>query len=288
MTAAELSGDATTSGSNAVTVTKLNGTSLAGLATGLLKNTTSTGVPSIATAGTDYAAANAATTPNGQTCTLGSTCNVNSGAAAHSVSINEGAGSAIAGATIGTGGRVLTDQGASADPAFKTLSQDVTMTSGGAVTVGGINAVPLCTGFTPTTGQALTYTTASSPNPMLYGDAAAEAVCTGYPNAQCLSCSLPHASPMFTWILNQLDTLMLRRVQWRITVTRLTTGSFYSPGTESSGDRVLDRRQCRELRGSRPCNRTRIVFDRSSAAFTDGATADTATLQWTYLVSRVI
>jgi hypothetical protein len=46
----ELSGDATTSGSNAVTVTKLNGTSLAGLATGLLKNTTSTGVPSIATA----------------------------------------------------------------------------------------------------------------------------------------------------------------------------------------------------------------------------------------------
>lgn len=38
------------------TVTKINGTSLAGLATGLLKNTTSTGVPSIATAGTDYVA----------------------------------------------------------------------------------------------------------------------------------------------------------------------------------------------------------------------------------------
>ena len=38
MTAAELSGDATTSGSNAVTVTKLNGTSLAGLATGILKH----------------------------------------------------------------------------------------------------------------------------------------------------------------------------------------------------------------------------------------------------------
>jgi hypothetical protein len=40
MTAAELSGDATTSGSNAVTVTKLNGVSLAGLSTGILKNTT--------------------------------------------------------------------------------------------------------------------------------------------------------------------------------------------------------------------------------------------------------
>lgn len=36
------------------TVTKINGTALSGLATGLLKNTTSTGVPSIATAGTDY------------------------------------------------------------------------------------------------------------------------------------------------------------------------------------------------------------------------------------------
>ncbi len=40
----------------AATVTRLNGTSLASLATGLLKNTTATGVPSIATAGTDYLA----------------------------------------------------------------------------------------------------------------------------------------------------------------------------------------------------------------------------------------
>jgi hypothetical protein len=48
MTAAELSGDATTSGSNAVTVSKVNGVSLAGLATGILRNTTGTGAPSIA------------------------------------------------------------------------------------------------------------------------------------------------------------------------------------------------------------------------------------------------
>lgn len=56
-------GDVTSSGSsfngtanntNALTVTKINGTSLAGLATGILKNTTSTGVPSIAVSGTDY------------------------------------------------------------------------------------------------------------------------------------------------------------------------------------------------------------------------------------------
>lgn len=48
MTAAELSGDATTSASNAVTVKKINGVALSGLATGILKNTTTTGVPSIA------------------------------------------------------------------------------------------------------------------------------------------------------------------------------------------------------------------------------------------------
>jgi len=53
-----LTGDATSSvGSAATTVVKINGTALSGLATGLLKNTTATGVPSIAVAGTDYAVA---------------------------------------------------------------------------------------------------------------------------------------------------------------------------------------------------------------------------------------
>lgn len=51
-----LTGDVTASGSGSVaaTVIRINGVSLAGLATGILKNTTGTGVPSIATAGTDY------------------------------------------------------------------------------------------------------------------------------------------------------------------------------------------------------------------------------------------
>lgn len=53
---AELSGDATTSGSNAVTVVKINGTLLSGLATGIYKNTAGTGVPSIAV-GSDLPAA---------------------------------------------------------------------------------------------------------------------------------------------------------------------------------------------------------------------------------------
>lgn len=53
-----LTGDVTASaGSNATTVGKINGTSLAGLTTGILKNTTTTGVPTIAVASTDYIAA---------------------------------------------------------------------------------------------------------------------------------------------------------------------------------------------------------------------------------------
>ena len=53
VTNANLTGDVTSVG-NAATVSKINGTTLSGLTTGLLKNTTSTGVPSIAVAGTDY------------------------------------------------------------------------------------------------------------------------------------------------------------------------------------------------------------------------------------------
>lgn len=61
-------GDAT--GSAALTVVRINGTSLAGLATGLLKNTTTTGVPSIAIAGTDFVApAGALGTPSAGTLT---------------------------------------------------------------------------------------------------------------------------------------------------------------------------------------------------------------------------
>ena len=51
-----LTGDVTGSGTGTFTATvgKINGTSLSTLSTGILKNTTSTGVPSIAIAGTDY------------------------------------------------------------------------------------------------------------------------------------------------------------------------------------------------------------------------------------------
>ena len=53
VTNATHTGDAT--GATALTVVKINGTLMSSLATGLLKNTNGTGVPSIATARTDYA-----------------------------------------------------------------------------------------------------------------------------------------------------------------------------------------------------------------------------------------
>ena len=74
-----LTGDATSTAGTVATVVKgINGTTLSGLATGLLKNTTSTGVPTIAVAGTDYQAplSSTSTTVNGQTCALGGTCTV--------------------------------------------------------------------------------------------------------------------------------------------------------------------------------------------------------------------
>jgi hypothetical protein len=64
---------------------------------------------------------NSSTTVNGQTCMLGSSCNVNSGATAHSLAVNEGNGIAIAGAGPGNNGQVTTSAGSGSDPTFKDL-----------------------------------------------------------------------------------------------------------------------------------------------------------------------
>ncbi|HPT20979.1 MAG TPA: hypothetical protein PLR88_03445, partial [Bacteroidales bacterium] len=65
VTNATHTGDAT--GATAITVVGINGTSLAGLSTGILKNTTATGVPTIAVAGTDYVSPNASITGSTRT-----------------------------------------------------------------------------------------------------------------------------------------------------------------------------------------------------------------------------
>lgn len=82
-----------------------------------------------------FALNNTTVAVNGQTFTLGGAAiNVNTGAAAHSVALNEGNGNAIAAATIGTAGRMLLDQGAGADPAFEVASGNCTLSSSGAFT----------------------------------------------------------------------------------------------------------------------------------------------------------
>jgi hypothetical protein len=106
-----ISGDVTAAGSTgslSATVNKINGTLLSGLATGLLKNTTSTGIPSIAVAGTDYVAnivagtnitvsGNAGTYTINSTASSGGTTIANSGV--NRVLISDGSTSGISAQT---------------------------------------------------------------------------------------------------------------------------------------------------------------------------------------------
>lgn len=76
VTSAGSSFDGTANNTNSTTVTKINGTSLAGLATGILKNTTTTGVPSIAVAG-DFPTLNQNTTGSAASLTTARTFRTN-------------------------------------------------------------------------------------------------------------------------------------------------------------------------------------------------------------------
>jgi hypothetical protein len=116
--ASELSGDATTSGNNVVTVAKVNGVSY-GVAP---SNNT---VPVVTSSNTviyetvpNAALANSSITLNGQTAALGSSVNVNNSAATHTVALNQGAGNAISGAAPGTAHQVFCSNGSSSDPSF--------------------------------------------------------------------------------------------------------------------------------------------------------------------------
>ncbi len=73
------------------------------------------------------ALAHAATTVQGQTCTLGLTCNINSVTTAHGVALNEGASTQLGGTAAGTSNTVLHGN-TGADPTFSavSLTADVT------------------------------------------------------------------------------------------------------------------------------------------------------------------
>lgn len=86
-----------------------------------------------------------------------------------------------------TNGQVYTyTTGGSPNPCIAPTTVSGSFTAGGDLsgtsisqTVKGIDAVPLCTGFTPTNGQVLEYTTGSSPNPC-YTAAASSGATGGY------------------------------------------------------------------------------------------------------------
>ena len=126
-TNANLNGDVTSVG-NTSTVVKINGTSLASLSTGILKNTTSTGVPTIAVAGTDYQEPITLTTTGTGAATLsGTTLNipavsstVNAGSISGTVAVANGGTGATA--STGSGSVVLSTSPTLTTPALGTPS----------------------------------------------------------------------------------------------------------------------------------------------------------------------
>lgn len=76
--------------------------------------------------------------------------------------LNTGGGGG--GLPTGTPAQIIVYNGSSVGTAT-TVSGDSTISSTGVTTNKGLNGVPLCTGFTPTNGQVLEYTTGGAPNP---------------------------------------------------------------------------------------------------------------------------
>lgn len=115
-----ITGDGTTSaGSTALTVGKINGVALSGLITGILKNTTSTGVPSIAISGADYAPG-----------TSGSSILYGNGSGGFS-NVTIGSGVTFSGGTLtstGSGGSVTSFSSGNLSPLFTTSVATATST----------------------------------------------------------------------------------------------------------------------------------------------------------------
>lgn len=177
-----LTGDATTSaGSLATTVVRINGTSLAGLATGILKNTTATGVPSIAIS-TDFPTLNQSTTGSAAKWTTGRTLSLTGDVTYTSPSF-DGTGNVTAVATLATGNAGNLNSGTLLAARMPALTGDATTSAGAvAVTVSKINGTALsglATGIlknTTTTGvpsiatSGTDYAPATSGSSILYGN----------------------------------------------------------------------------------------------------------------------
>jgi hypothetical protein len=171
-----LTGDVTGTGTGsfATTVGKINGTSLAGLATGILKNTTTTGVPSIAVAA-DFPTLNQSTTGNAATATTATNI---TGGAIGSVPYQSAAGTTalLAGNTTTTA-KYLTSTGtgtAATAPTWTTISAVPYTGATGAVDLGAydlkVNGI--------TAGRGLGNLSSNT----VFGSAALASNTTGYNN----------------------------------------------------------------------------------------------------------
>jgi hypothetical protein len=169
-TNANLTGDVTSVG-NTATVVKINGTSLASLSTGILKNTTSTGVPTIAVAGTDYQMPiNLTTTGTGAATLSGTTLNI----PAVSSTVNSSTISGTVGIANGGTGLSTTPAYGQIDIGNGTGFTRATLTAGSAITItntaGTITIAaavrPISDQFTATSAHAVssaTFTLSQTP-----------------------------------------------------------------------------------------------------------------------------
>ena len=124
-------GDAT--GSTALTVVGINGILLSGLATGILKNTTGTGVPSIALAG-DFPTLNQNTTGSAATLTTGRTISITGDLAYTSPSF-DGSGNVTAAGTLATVNTNVGSFGSSTEVGTFTVNGKGLVTAAGNVTI---------------------------------------------------------------------------------------------------------------------------------------------------------
>ena len=115
-----------TDAAGVLTVNKINGVSMAGLATGIVKNTTSTGVPSIAVAA-DFPTLNQSTTGNAATSTLATTATNIAGGATGAVPYQT-ANNSTAMLMSGASGTVLKSNGAAA-PSWSAVEKSMLSTA---------------------------------------------------------------------------------------------------------------------------------------------------------------